>query len=67
MIPAAHGEAAHELMPGSRLEIFPGAGHFPFNDDPERFVALLRDFIATTDPAVFDDDNIRRLMLRGGP
>jgi pimeloyl-ACP methyl ester carboxylesterase len=64
MIPVAHGEAAHGLMPGSRLEVFPGAGHFPFNDDPERFAALVRDFIATTDPAVFDDDNIRRLMLR---
>ena len=29
---------AHELMPDSRFELFPGAGHFPFNDDPERFV-----------------------------
>jgi pimeloyl-ACP methyl ester carboxylesterase len=66
MIPVGHGEAAHALMPGSRLEIFPGAGHFPFNDDPDRFAALLRDFIATTEPAVFDDDNMRRLILGGG-
>jgi pimeloyl-ACP methyl ester carboxylesterase len=64
MIPVQHGHDAHALMPNSRLETFPGAGHFPFNDDPKRFVALLDDFIATTEPAVFDDDLIRRLMLR---
>jgi hypothetical protein len=50
-------------MPNSRLEVFEGAGHFPFNDDPERFVALLDDFISTTEPAAFDDDLVRRLML----
>jgi pimeloyl-ACP methyl ester carboxylesterase len=64
MIPVQHGHDAHALMPNSRLETFPGAGHFPFNDDPKRFVAVLDDFIATTEPAVFDDDLIRRLMLR---
>jgi pimeloyl-ACP methyl ester carboxylesterase len=63
MIPVQHGLDAHALMPGSRLEVFPGAGHFPFNDDPERFVAVLADFIATTTPARFDDDLVRRLML----
>src|SRR4051812_4880760 len=31
VIPAAHGYAAHAAMPGSRLEMFEGAGHFPFN------------------------------------
>jgi pimeloyl-ACP methyl ester carboxylesterase len=64
MIPVRHGHDAHALMPSSRLETFPGAGHFPFNDDPKRFVALLHDFISTTDPAAFDDDLVRRLMLR---
>jgi pimeloyl-ACP methyl ester carboxylesterase len=64
MIPVQHGHDAHEHMPNSRLEIFPGAGHFPFNDDPARFVATLHEFIATTEPAAFDDDLVRRLMLR---
>ncbi|HWI73887.1 MAG TPA: alpha/beta fold hydrolase [Baekduia sp.] len=64
MIPVKHGREAHALMPHSRFEVFEEAGHFPFNDDPERFVALLHDFIATTDPAAFDDDLVRRLMLR---
>jgi pimeloyl-ACP methyl ester carboxylesterase len=67
IIPVAHGDAAHQLMPGSRFEVFPRAGHFPFNDDPERFAALVDDFIATTEPAVFDDDDMRRLILRGRP
>jgi pimeloyl-ACP methyl ester carboxylesterase len=64
MIPVKHGREAHALMPNSRFEVFEEAGHFPFNDDPERFVALLHDFIATTEPADFDDDLVRRLMLR---
>jgi pimeloyl-ACP methyl ester carboxylesterase len=62
MIPAAHGEAAHAAMPGSRLEIFPGAGHFPFLDDPDRFTAVLADFIAGTEPARHDDDRTRALL-----
>ena len=62
---ARHGRAAHALMPGSRLELFERAGHFPFNDEPQRFAALLHDFVTTTAPAAFDDDAIRTLMLRG--
>ena len=67
MIPAAHGRAAHELLPASRLEIMPGAGHFPFNDDPAAFVAMLRAFMAETDPAQFDEDRVRDLLLEGAP
>lgn len=68
IIPVSHAELAHELMPGSRLEIFPGAGHFPFNDDPDRFIRALDDFIATTDEAELDQDHIRRLLVeRGAP
>ncbi len=65
MIPVAHGRAAHELMPHSRLEVFPGAGHFPFNDDPDRFVAVVDDFIRGTEPAALDDAGVQRLLRRG--
>jgi pimeloyl-ACP methyl ester carboxylesterase len=51
IIPVAHAHKAHELVPGSRLEIFPDAGHFPHLDDPLRFVRLLDDFIRTSEPA----------------
>ena len=36
IIPLAHGQAAHDLVSGSRLEIFPGTGHFPHLEDPQR-------------------------------
>jgi pimeloyl-ACP methyl ester carboxylesterase len=62
MIPVAHGRAAHAAMPGSRLEVFEDAGHFPFQDDPERFADVLADFIATTEPAAADDDRTRALL-----
>lgn len=65
IIPVAHGRRAHELMPESRFETFPGAGHFPFNDDPARFVDVLADFIATTDPAEHLEDQIAELLRRG--
>ena len=64
MIPVAHAHAAHELMPHSRLEIFEGAGHFPFHDDPARFVATVSRFIAQTDPAIPDEQRLRRLIAR---
>ena len=64
MIPVAHGREAHAEMPGSRLEVFADAGHFPFNDDPVRFAAVLRDFVAGTAPAEHDEERIRRLLLR---
>jgi fermentation-respiration switch protein FrsA (DUF1100 family) len=63
MIPVAHARAAHAEMPGSRLEVFPEAGHFPFNDDPVRFAAVLRDFIDSTEPATHDEEHVRRLLL----
>lgn len=66
IIPVAHAALAHELMPGSRLEIFPGAGHFPFNDDPDRFVGLIEEFISETEEANLDQDHIRRMLVDGG-
>jgi pimeloyl-ACP methyl ester carboxylesterase len=51
VIPVEHAAIAHELIPGSRLEIFEGCGHFVPIEAPERFVEVLEDFLATTDPA----------------
>jgi pimeloyl-ACP methyl ester carboxylesterase len=62
VIPVAHGIRAHELMPGSRLELFPAGGHFPFNDDPHRFVEVLHDFISTTEAATLDEEHVRGLL-----
>jgi len=68
LIPADHAEAAHALMPGSRLEIFEEAGHFPQLDDPFRFAGVLREFLEETEAAEFeftdeDFDAMRERML----
>lgn len=51
IIPVEQAYAAHEAMPGSRLEIFEGASHYPHCDQPERFVDVLTEFLRTTEPA----------------
>jgi pimeloyl-ACP methyl ester carboxylesterase len=50
-IPVKHGIEAHELVKGSRLEIFDDSGHFPHEHESDRFAELLRGFIATTEAA----------------
>jgi pimeloyl-ACP methyl ester carboxylesterase len=65
IIPVAHGREAQQLMPHSQLEVFEGAGHFPFNHDPGRFVAVLEDFIAGTEPAALDEDLVETMLRRG--
>jgi pimeloyl-ACP methyl ester carboxylesterase len=65
VIPVRHARIAHEAMPGSRLEIFEGSGHFPHRDAPERFAEIVEDFFDTAAPAVYDQQGWR-LMLRTG-
>jgi pimeloyl-ACP methyl ester carboxylesterase len=65
IIPVEHGRAAHEMIPGSRFEAFPNAGHFPHRDEPRRFVKTLVDFIETTDPADVTDADFRDLLRQG--
>ncbi|MGB9248423.1 MAG: alpha/beta fold hydrolase [Mycobacterium sp.] len=48
IIPVAHGYAAHEAVPGSRLEVLAGVGHFPHVESPTAVVDILNDFITTT-------------------
>lgn len=50
-IPVSHAITAHNAIPGSRLEIFDGVGHYPHCEAPERFVDVLVDFVETTKPA----------------
>ena len=62
IIPAAHGAAAQEAMPGSRLELFPDAGHMPHDDDPDRFARILVEFCESTEPARLTADHWRPLL-----
>ncbi|WP_197373588.1 alpha/beta fold hydrolase [Mycolicibacterium baixiangningiae] len=65
VIPVSHGRLAHAAMPGSRLEVFEGAGHFPFHDDPDRFVETVQRFIDSTEPATHDQEVLRQLLRTG--
>jgi pimeloyl-ACP methyl ester carboxylesterase len=59
IIPVSHGHAAHEQLPGSRLEVFERSGHFPQLDEPERFLEVLVDFIDSTEAAALNADGSR--------
>jgi pimeloyl-ACP methyl ester carboxylesterase len=64
MIPVQHGHDAHAAIEGSRLEIFPDAGHFPYLESPLRFVTVLIEFMRTTKPACMDTLRLREVVLR---
>jgi pimeloyl-ACP methyl ester carboxylesterase len=65
VVPFEHAKIAHEAMPGSRLAVFEGAGHFPHHHDPSRFLALLRDFLTTTTAASYSAEQWRLLLRHG--
>ncbi|CAM3435591.1 alpha/beta fold hydrolase [Nocardioides dubius] len=46
IIPVSHAHNAKRAIPECQVEIFEGAGHFPHLEDPDRFAALLHEFIA---------------------
>ena len=67
IIPVEHAHAAHALMPGSRLEIFEEAGHFPHSEEPDRFIRVLRDFLADTPAVEVREDAWRHLLTVDAP
>jgi alpha-beta hydrolase superfamily lysophospholipase len=67
IIPAKHGQLALEAMPGSTLELFDDAGHFPHLDDPLRFVRTLEAFFEENDAAQLDTRAMREVVLDRDP
>jgi pimeloyl-ACP methyl ester carboxylesterase len=67
VIPLEHAHIARAAMPGSRLEVFEGAGHFPHHADPQRFVELLHDFLQHAPPATYSANEWRALLRAGRP
>lgn len=65
IIPVAHGRAAHELIPGSRLEVFEDSGHYPHVDESARFGRVLESFMDTTQPASVDAKRWQALLQKG--
>jgi pimeloyl-ACP methyl ester carboxylesterase len=67
VVPLAHARTAHAAMPGSRLEVFDDAGHFPHHSDPARFVGVLEEFLGSTDPARWSPEQWRQLLRCPAP
>jgi len=65
VIPMGHARLAQAALPGSTLEIFDEAGHFPHHTDPARFVQVVSDFVTRTEPAHFDPEQWRVRLRRG--
>jgi pimeloyl-ACP methyl ester carboxylesterase len=63
IIPAHHGEMAHDAMPDSRLELIEGAGHFPQVTHSAKVARLLSDFMQTTTGAEIEAEDMRELVL----
>ncbi len=66
VIPPEHARILHAAMPGSRLEIFADAGHFPHRSNPERFRTVLEEFLSSTRPATYSARQWRDLMRSSG-
>lgn len=62
IIPLSHSERGHAELSHSRLEVIEGAGHFPHLDEPDLFLDLVGDFLATTEAAHVDDDELARIL-----
>ena len=67
IIPVSHAHAAHEAIPGSRLEVIKGAGHFPHAEEPVRFVELVSEFMRTTEPSRITVDERRQMLSAPAP
>lgn len=45
LVPPENGRILNERIAGSRLELFEGAGHAFMSEQPDRFLAVVRDFL----------------------
>jgi pimeloyl-ACP methyl ester carboxylesterase len=46
LVPPKFGEAYRSLIPGAKLTVLPAAGHAPFDEQREAFLAAFSEFIA---------------------
>lgn len=65
IIPVSHGHDTHAAMPGSRLEVIEGVGHYPHVEDPAAVEGALVEFMDSTDPGYIDRETFSALVTRG--
>ena len=65
VLPVSQVEVARRAIPGVRIDVVPGAGHFPHEEFPDHFVSVLTDFVRTTSPSVYDPNRWRALLRKG--
>jgi pimeloyl-ACP methyl ester carboxylesterase len=63
IIPVAHAHATAESIPGARLEILEGAGHFLPWRNADRFLPIIEDFLSSTTPAHVPEAHWRELLI----
>ena len=67
IIPVSHAHRAAEAIPGARLEILEGAGHFLPWRNADQFLAVLEDFLKSTTPAHVPEERWRKLLTNAPP
>jgi pimeloyl-ACP methyl ester carboxylesterase len=66
-IPLEHGRSAHGAIPHSRFCTLARAAHFPHLEDPDGLAAILREFIADTEPGLIEDGDWGAIVSRRSP
>jgi poly(3-hydroxyalkanoate) depolymerase len=51
IVHVVNGEILRRLLPRARLNVVPGAGHLFLLDQPDQAAAIVREFLAASDPA----------------
>lgn len=59
IIPGTHARLLADALPGARLEVFEGVGHFPMLEAPERFLQTLVEFLDATPAAALSRTDLR--------
>ena len=67
IIPLHHGRAAHDAIPGSRLEVVEDAGHFPHHEHPEQVARTITTFVAETEAADVPREEWGAILREGVP
>ena len=64
IIPVSHGHATHEAIPGSRLAVVEGSGHYPHVEDPAAVERIILEFMAGTEPGHIDHAMLAAVAAR---